>query len=189
MNGLTARMSLDMLALVPGQTIGVTGAAGVLGGYVVQLASAAGLRVLADAAPADEALVRGFGADVVVERGEQLAAAWRVSVPAGLDAVVDAALIGAPILPAIRDGGALARVRGAGERGVSPLEPERGIVFHQVRVPAYGGDRARLEDLRERAERGELTLRVAATYSPEQAADAHRRLEAGGTRGRLVIEF
>jgi len=30
---------------------------------------------------------------------------------------------------------------------------------------------------------------VADTYPPERAADAHRRLEAGGTRGRLVIEF
>jgi NADPH:quinone reductase len=30
---------------------------------------------------------------------------------------------------------------------------------------------------------------VADTYPPECAADAHRRLEAGGTRGRLVITF
>ena len=34
-----------------------------------------------------------------------------------------------------------------------------------------------------------LTLRVADTYPPEQASETHRRLEAGGTRGRLVIEF
>jgi NADPH2:quinone reductase len=38
-------------------------------------------------------------------------------------------------------------------------------------------------------ESGAITLRVAATYPPERASDAHRRLEAGGTRGRLVIEF
>jgi NADPH2:quinone reductase len=30
---------------------------------------------------------------------------------------------------------------------------------------------------------------VAEVYPPEHAADAHRRLEAGGTRGRLVIQF
>jgi NADPH:quinone reductase len=30
---------------------------------------------------------------------------------------------------------------------------------------------------------------VADTYPPERAGDAHRRLEAGGTRGRLVIAF
>jgi NADPH:quinone reductase-like Zn-dependent oxidoreductase len=34
-----------------------------------------------------------------------------------------------------------------------------------------------------------ITLRVADTYDPAQAAEAHRRLEAGGTRGRLVLVF
>ncbi|MSQ62143.1 MAG: NADP-dependent oxidoreductase, partial [Dehalococcoidia bacterium] len=38
-------------------------------------------------------------------------------------------------------------------------------------------------------EEGVITLRVAGTYRPEQAAEAHRRLEAGGTRGRCVIVF
>jgi hypothetical protein len=36
---------------------------------------------------------------------------------------------------------------------------------------------------------GQLTLRVAKIYPPERPPDAHRRLEAGGTKGRLVIEF
>jgi len=36
---------------------------------------------------------------------------------------------------------------------------------------------------------GKLTLRVAASYPAEQAAEAHRRLEAGGTRGRISIAF
>ena len=33
------------------------------------------------------------------------------------------------------------------------------------------------------------TARTRQTYPPERAGEAHRRLEAGGTRGRLVIEF
>jgi NADPH:quinone reductase len=65
MNGLTARRALDLLALRPGQSIAVTGAAGAFGGYVVQLAKAEGLRVIADASPADVALVSGLGAEVV----------------------------------------------------------------------------------------------------------------------------
>src|ERR1700760_4576908 len=56
MNGLTARYSLDQLALKPGDTIAVTGAAGCYGGYVVELAKADGLRVIADASEADEEL-------------------------------------------------------------------------------------------------------------------------------------
>ena len=54
MNGLTAVDILEKLALSPGQILGVTGAAGAVGGYVVQLAKAAGLRVSADASPRDE---------------------------------------------------------------------------------------------------------------------------------------
>jgi NADPH2:quinone reductase len=45
MNGLTARLSFDLLKLSPGQVIAVTGAAGAYGGYVVQLAKAEGLTV------------------------------------------------------------------------------------------------------------------------------------------------
>lgn len=56
MNGLTARRALDVLDLAPGETVAVTGAAGAVGGYAVQLAKADGLRVVADAAPADEQL-------------------------------------------------------------------------------------------------------------------------------------
>ena len=52
MNGLTARQSLDLLGLTPGQTLAVTGAAGAYGGYVIQLAKAAGLTVIADASAA-----------------------------------------------------------------------------------------------------------------------------------------
>ena len=48
MNALTARLSLDQLALEPGQTIAVTGAAGCYGGYMVQLAKADGLRVIGE---------------------------------------------------------------------------------------------------------------------------------------------
>src|SRR5215211_3100717 len=54
MNGLTARLALDTMALQPGHVLAVTGAAGSFGGYVVQLAKADGLTVVADAAEADE---------------------------------------------------------------------------------------------------------------------------------------
>jgi D-arabinose 1-dehydrogenase-like Zn-dependent alcohol dehydrogenase len=47
MNALTVRAALDELALRSGQTLGVTGAAGAVGGYAIQLARAEGLRVIA----------------------------------------------------------------------------------------------------------------------------------------------
>lgn len=183
MNGLTARRALDLLALREGQTIGVTGAAGAVGGYVIQLALLEGLRVIADASAKDEALVKDLGADVVVPRGDGAPAAMRDAAGGGVDGLVDAALMGPDVLVAIRDGGKLACVRPFGG------EPERGIEVLQVQVSEYAHNQAALERLGRLAGEGKLTLRVAATFPPERAADAHRQLEAGGTRGRLVIVF
>jgi NADPH:quinone reductase-like Zn-dependent oxidoreductase len=38
-------------------------------------------------------------------------------------------------------------------------------------------------------EDGSLTLRVADVLPAKDAAEAHRRLAAGGVRGRLVLDF
>ena len=73
MNGLTARLSLDLLKLSPGQVFAVTGAAGAYGGYVIQLAKAEGLTVIADASEKDQKLVESLGADIVVRRGDDVA--------------------------------------------------------------------------------------------------------------------
>jgi D-arabinose 1-dehydrogenase-like Zn-dependent alcohol dehydrogenase len=56
-------------------------------------------------------------------------------------------------------------------------------------VRSYAHEWEKLDRLRQLVEAGDITLRVADVYPPEQAPDAHRRLEAGGTRGRLVIQF
>ena len=183
MNGLTARLSLDQLELQPGQTLAVTGAAGCYGGYVVQLAKADGLRVIADASPSDMELVSGLGADVVVPRGEDVADHIRVHAPHGVDGLADGSVQNEVLLPAIRDGGGFASVRGW--RGNN----KRDIKFHTTWVFAYASDHARLDRLRQQTENGQLTLRVAAVFLMENAAESHRTLEAGGIRGRCVIEF
>ena len=180
MNGLTARQSLDQLALKPGQTLAVTGAAGCYGGYVVQLAKADGLRVIADASPADTALVRALGADIVVPRGDDIAAQIRKVVPGGVDGLADGSFQSGAAVGAVRDGGSFATVRGwAGN--------ERGIVFHKTSVRDYNHRADLLDKLRQQVEAKRITLRVAATLPATQAAEAHRRIEAKGVRGRLVL--
>lgn len=183
MNGLTALQSLDQLALRPGQTLAVTGAAGCYGGYVVQLAKAAGLRVIADASSADTELVRSLGADIVVPRGPGIAAEIRKVASEGVDGLADGAVQAEQAVGAVRDGGFFASVRGWSGKD------ERGITFHRTSVRDYYRRADLLDRLRQQAEEGVIALRVAATYKPEQAAEAHRRLEAGGTRGRCVIVF
>jgi NADPH:quinone reductase len=195
MNGLTARLALDLMALTPGQVLAVTGAAGAFGGYVVQLAKADGLTVVADASEADgltvvadaseadEELVRGLGADVVVRRGDDVADRIRAHVPGGVDGLADGSVQDALVLPAVKDGGAVATVRGY--RG----DGQRGLRFFPTLVRRVAEDRPALDRLRQQVEDGVLTLRVARTFPAEQAAEAHRVLEAGGVRGRLVLTF
>ncbi len=183
MNGLTVRLALDRLDLRPGQTLGVTGAAGAVGGYAVQLGAGEGLRVIAVASSQDEGLVKGLGAEVFVPRGDGAIQGLRAASAGGVDGLIDAAVLDAAVLPAIRDGGRLATVRGFA--GPS----ERGITIIPVRVVEYLHNHEALGRLAKQVAAGELTLRVAETFPPERAADAHRKLEAGGVRGRLVIVF
>jgi NADPH:quinone reductase-like Zn-dependent oxidoreductase/predicted MFS family arabinose efflux permease len=183
MNALTARLALDTLALVPGQTVAVTGAAGAFGGYVVQLAKADGLRVVADAAAQDRALVESLGADIIVERGDEVATAIRAVAGTGVDGLVDGSNQRELLLGAVRDGGGLISVRGWDGPG------ERGVTVTPVFVASVAKDTAMLERLRDQVEQGVLTLRVADVLPAEQAAEAHRRYEAGGVRGRLVLDF
>ncbi len=183
MNAMTAHLALEAFDLQPGATIAVTGAAGSFGGYVVQLAKAAGLRVIADAAEKDHALVRELGADEIVTRGDDVAERIRALAPDGVDALADGAVMDALVLPAIRDGGALATVRGWD--GPS----ERDVAVHPVMVFGAAERTAVLQQLADQAADGTLTLRVAQTFPAEKAADAHRMLEGGGVRGRIVLDF
>jgi NADPH:quinone reductase-like Zn-dependent oxidoreductase len=185
MNGLTATRGLDMLGLQKGDTLAVAGGAGLLASYVIPLAKQQGLRVIADAKPEDEALVKSFGADVVVPRSDDFGAAIREAAPGGADAVYDTALLGRKAFGAIKDGGQLVVVRGWDGDEVE----ERGIRVHPVRVAAVLERTDWLEALRRLASEGKIKLRVAREYPPERAAEAERVMHAGGLRGRAVIVF
>lgn len=183
MNGLTALLSLRELDLPVGATLAVTGAVGSYGGYVVQLAKDAGLTVVADAKAGEEDLVTALGADHVVPRGEGFAEAVRALVPGGVDALADGAVQEGAVAGAVRDGGAMAVIRGWDG------DPGRGITVHRTFVPTIAQDTEALQHLSDLAGRGALTLRVADVLPMEQAAHAHRRLEGGGVRGRLVLDM
>jgi NADPH2:quinone reductase len=185
MNALTARLGLDAMALKPGQTLAVTGSAGALGGYVIQLARADGLRVIADVSDsqADHELIKRLGADQLVARGPGFTDRVRALIPNGVDGLFDTALLNGAAVPAIADGGVLVTVRAWNE----PVE--RGIRVFPVLVATALTDTAKLARLRDQAEAGVLTPRVARVLPAAQAAEAHRILEKGGVRGRLVLDF
>ncbi|MFF7357819.1 MULTISPECIES: NADP-dependent oxidoreductase [Streptomyces] len=170
LNGLTALQALDLLDLAPGDSLLVTGAAGAVGGFAVQLAAHRGVEVTGHARAGDEELVRSLGAAHFTSEGVE---------PDRVDAVLDAAVLGAPALAWVRDGGAFVAVRD----GVLP-EAERGVRMENVWVRADG---VQLDELVRLVDKGVLTLRVAEAYALEDAAEAHARLAEGGVRGRLVL--
>ncbi len=184
MNGLTALLSLELLGLRPGQTLAVSGGAGWLAYLVIVLAKRRGLRVLADAKSGEVELVRRYGADVVVARGERFCEEIRAEVPDGVDALVDTALLLRSAFPALRDGGVLVPVR-----GWDGSATERGIEVRPVLVSDALERTEWLEQLRDLASDGVIRPRVAAEYPVERVADAHRAMAAGGIRGRAVLIF
>jgi NADPH:quinone reductase-like Zn-dependent oxidoreductase len=179
LNGLTALQALDLLDFGPQRTLLVTGAAGGLGGFVTELAAARGWHVVATAAAVDEDLVRSLGARDFVPRGVELVPAVRALIPGGVDAVIDTALLGIAAHGALRGGGTFVAV----VSGAAP-PPLRGTTVAKVWIRAND---PRLADLVSLVDKGELTLRVAETFPLDRAADAHRRFEAGGVRGRLIL--
>ncbi|MGW3292017.1 NADP-dependent oxidoreductase [Streptomyces sp. NPDC001002] len=170
LNGLTAVQALDLLELEPGQSLLVTGAAGAVGGYAVQLAARRGVLVTGLAREGDEELVRSLGAAQFtsgpVEDGS-------------FDAVLDAAILGETALATVRDGGAYVGFRPGGQPA-----SVRGVRTAAVEVAPDG---ERLGELVALVDAGALTLRVAETFPLAEAAKAHARLAEGGVRGRLVL--
>ena len=182
LNAPTAAQALDLLDVGKGDTVLVVGASGAVGGFAVQLAAAAGVDVIATAGgPDDEAYLAGLGAARVLPRTapEELAGAVRAVQPAGVDAVLDAALLGAAALGAVRDGGAFVSASAA----AAPA-PARG-----VRVQAVGvrPDAEQLAALAVDLAAGRLRTRVAGTYRFGAAAQAHRLAGTRGLRGRVVL--
>lgn len=183
LNAVTARLCLNALALESGTILAVVGAAGAVGGFAVEMAKSDGLTALAYVAGSDEATVRSLGADQVVLRRKDAASDIRTAVPNGAPGLIDGAVLNEKALRAIADGGGLVTLRG----WAGPTE--RGITIHPISSFGSATDTALLDQISRQAENGKLTLRVGEVLPASQAAEAHRRLEAGGVRGRLVLDF
>jgi NADPH:quinone reductase len=186
MNGLTALLGLRDVELSAGQTLAVSGGAGLLAHFVIVLAKERGLRVIADAKLADVDRVRRYGADIVIPRSDHFSEEVRKIVPNGADALFDTALLHDQGFGAVTDGGSHVVVRGwPKDRGEAP----RGIKIYPIFVATVLERTDWLEELRDLASKGKITLEVAGEYPPERAADAQRAMGAGGLRGRAVIVF
>lgn len=182
-NALTARNVLDAFRLPPGAALLVTGAAGSVGGYLVELGAAEALHVVAVAAEDDADLLRSLGAQTLVPRGPDIAERVLKELGGPVDAVADAALLHGRIAPAVRDGGQIGVLR------FWDGDPGRGITVKHLNVRERDGDRDAIVRLRDQAEDGTITLRPTLSFDADDAAAAHTRLEQGALRARIVLTF
>ena len=182
LNGLTAAQSVELLGLNAGQTVFITGAAGAVGGFAVQLAKRRGLIVIAGARAEDKSFTIDIaGADAFVPASESPVGAVRALYPDGVDAVLDTTTLGQALIGAVSDNGTFVTTR----PDALP-QPERGI---RVRLTSVAADGSMLTTLSDLAASGELVLRVAQTYPLDDASQAHARMAQGGLRGRVVLNI
>ncbi|MBT2397362.1 NADP-dependent oxidoreductase [Streptomyces sp. ISL-100] len=175
--GLTAYQALTRhLKLSEGDTLLVHAAAGGVGSLAVQIARAFGVRVIGTASEHNHEYLRSLGA-IPVTYGEGLADRVRALAPEGVDAALD--LVGGEALKISPEllvpGGRLASIADGAVLGL-------GGAYVFVRP-----DTADLTALTELAERGALSVEVAAVFPLEKAADALRLSMEGHTRGKIAI--
>ena len=183
--GVTAVQLLDRLEPTPGEWVLVHGAAGGVGSLFVQLARARGARVVASASGQREALLRGLGVEVFLDRhaGRVAERACR-AIGQELDMVADLVGYGtlAASLPVVREGGRAGSIVAL----VGDLEPavDRNITLHGVLVRP---SRQVLEVLAAAVAGGSLRPVVDQVLDLADAAVAHRRVESRHGQGKVVL--
>jgi NADPH:quinone reductase-like Zn-dependent oxidoreductase len=165
LSALTAHQALEPLGSDVEDVL-VTGAAGSVGGWLVELASREGRMVTALVKPGTEHLVDAK--DVITE------------LSGSYGAVLDAAALHGPALAAVRAGG-----RYVGFKPGQPQTPQRGVTVNTVQVVPDG---ERLGTLLALAANGAVPVRIAGRAPLAEAITAYGRgLSESGSRGRWLL--
>jgi NADPH:quinone reductase-like Zn-dependent oxidoreductase len=179
--GTTAYAAVRAVALEPGETVVVAGAAGGVGSIAVQLAKRAGATVLGIAGPSNDDWLTAHGV-VPVNYGDGLANRLRDVAPDGqVDAFLDFF------------GGGYVELA-VTELGIDPQRVDTIIDFPAIErfgVKGEGNadaaDAGVLAELAELIAAGELEVPVAEVYPLDQVQQAFDSLEQRHTRGKIVL--
>lgn len=175
--GQTAYTALRQLRVGAGDTVLIHGAASAIGAVAVQLARIWGARAIASAAAADHDYLRALGAQPVPDDAAGIERV-RALAPRGIDAMFDA-----------RGDTAFADWTGLSSDAAR-------IVSLRDRDPARRDDPHALRSQRSRAclaelaalhERHGLLVHVREMFPLTRAAEAHRAVERGPARGKVVL--
>ncbi|QMU68780.1 NADP-dependent oxidoreductase [Streptacidiphilus sp. P02-A3a] len=175
--GQTAYHALRILAPVRGETLLVHAAAGGVGTVAVQLARALGVTVIGTASEGNHDYLRSLGA-IPVAYGPGLTERVRGLAPGGVDAALDCV------------GGDAVRVSldlVADRRRIGTVADETAAERYGVQRVRYDRSAATLAELARLHGTGGLVLPIARTFPLDAVAAAHREIETGHVRGKLVL--
>jgi NADPH2:quinone reductase len=169
-----------------GETVLVHGGAGGVGHFAVQVARAAGARVIATAGPDNQETLEALGADVTVDyTNAQLAeVVGEETGGMGVDAVLDT-VGGDTILSSIqltRRFGRMATILGA--QGDLTRMYQKNQTLYGVLLMR---ERARLDEVTKLVERGFLKPLLEEVLPLDDVSRAHERLDSGHGRGKVVL--
>jgi NADPH:quinone reductase-like Zn-dependent oxidoreductase len=177
--GFTAWAAVRAVALHPGDTLAVSGAAGGVGSIAVQLAKRAGATVIGLASEANHGWLESHGV-IPVSYGSGVADRIHAAAPK-IDAFIDT------------HGGDYVELA-INELGVKPDRVDTIANFDAVAKygvkaegNAAGASAQTLAELAALIAGGELEVPIAGTYPLDRVRDAYRRLETGHLRGKIVL--
>ncbi|WP_189237910.1 zinc-binding dehydrogenase [Planomonospora parontospora] len=196
-DGVTALGVFEAAQVRAGERVLVTGASGGMGFLLVQLAHAAGARVIGTARGARKTdLVRELGAEAVVDPSEE---GWvervrELTGGAGADVVFDGVggRIGGEAFGVTARGGRFS-AHGAPTGGFAEIDPEeareRGVSLRGIRDVQFAPEEAERLTVRALAEAAAGRLRpvVGRSFPLERAADAHAAIEARDVVGKTLL--
>jgi NADPH:quinone reductase-like Zn-dependent oxidoreductase len=181
-DGLTAEQGLtDILRLGSGDVVLITGAAGGLGHFAVQIARALGARVIGTASPQHHEFVHKLGAAVVVDHTQP---DWPDRVRAEIDGGVSRILVSA----AAAFAGA-AKAASDGAIIATPVHADEYPDGDRVHWHQYNGapSGSRLIRMAPWFDDGSLSVHIAHRHYLADASSAHREVAEGHTRGKLLL--
>ncbi|WP_173136368.1 NAD(P)-dependent alcohol dehydrogenase [Kibdelosporangium persicum] len=187
-SGTTALTALtDKAGLKSGERLLVRGASGAVGSLVVQLGKAFGAHVTGLAGAANLDLVTELGADVALD--------YRTTRPEELgsfDVIVD--LVGTHIsayLARLTRGGRMVALAFDQDRILTSMATLilRFAVDRRIKVFSNNPSPERIAGLTTAVEAGSIRPVIDTVFPLTGIAEVHRRLEAGGVRGKHVIDM
>ena len=174
--GLTALQGLEALGPSPGERVLVTSGSGGVGHLGVQIAVAMGLEVVATTGPDNLDFVKRLGAAEVLDYRDEHHRRDLREIHYVLDSV--GAPNAASYFGCLSSGAKVATVAGV------PNDVPEGITVAPIRCEPSA---ARLTRLSRLMTEHKLAVTVQRVFPLERAAEAHRLLEGGHVRGKLVI--